>query len=152
MFLTKSLHITVVVATCAIMIACIIGCGKNDDSSQESSPSVRQDVPAFTLDYDNTEKPQILTSKLFFDSISITRYHIGQDQPIEYSARDLSKVVLYNVAFPDTHEWMLSQIDVHFKDGSVKSEHPIKVWNVYFRLTSGKESRPVPIEQHFSRK
>jgi hypothetical protein len=135
-----------------ILNTCIVGCKKKNGDNKEPSQSTHQNTSAFTLDYENSDQLQILESELFLSHIMIKQYHIGQYQPTEYYANDISKIVLHNAMHSDTKEWSLSKIDFFLKDGSVRSEHPIKGWNVEFGLGPGKGSRPVSIEQHFSRK
>ncbi len=152
MFLNKSSQNIVFIIICLILSICIIGCKKNNDGNKESSQPNHQNISAFTLDYDNSDQLQILKSELYFSHISIKQYHIGQNQPTLYHAKDISKIVLHNVMYPDTKEWILIRIDICLKDGYVKSEHAFKAWGVEFDIGQGKESRPVSIEQHFSRK
>ena len=152
MFLNRSFQNIAVVITCMIFNICIVGCKKNDDGNKESSQSNHQNMSAFTLDYENSDQLQILKSELFLRLISIKQYHIGQDQPTLYHANDISKIVLHNVMYPDTKEWILVRIDIHLKDGSIKSEHAFKAWGVEFSIVNGKGARPVSIEQQFLKK
>jgi hypothetical protein len=108
-------------------------------------------MPAFALDYDNSDQLQILSSELYFSHVLIEQYHVGQNQPTLYDAEDISRIVLYNVMRPDTKEWILTGIDICLEDGSVRSEHALKAWSVKFNMVHGKGSRPVSIEQRFQR-
>jgi hypothetical protein len=129
-----------------------ICCKKNNDGDKESSQTNHQNISAFTLDYENPDQLQVHKSELFLRAVMIKRYHTGQDQPTRYNADDISKIILHNIMHPDTKEWSLMKMDIVLKDGSLKTEHPLKVWNVDFSVGLGRGSRPVPIEQHFIRK
>ncbi|MEN8127592.1 MAG: hypothetical protein ABFR90_07270 [Planctomycetota bacterium] len=150
----KTFRKTLFVITCLIISISIVGCKENTSGNEQSAQpeNPNQNTPAFALDYDNSDQPQVLKAKLFLRSISIKQYHVGQDQPTLYYAKDISRILLHNNMHPHTEEWFLDQIDIHLKDGSVKSEHSFKVWNVQFDIASGKGAKPVPIEQHFSKK
>jgi len=84
--------------------------------------------------------------------IAIQQYHIGEEQPTEYLGKDISKIIFYYIMFPHTKEWALDKMDIHFKDGSMKSEGGIKVWTVALGITGGHGSSPVGIEQRFEQK
>jgi len=124
------------------------GRGKNGDTSQPKAEPTAQ----FTLDYDQTDEPQVLKSEVFLKSILIKQYHVKQAQPTVYAAKDIARVVMVNHLHPDTKEWSLGQIDIHFRDGSMKSEHAFKVWNVSLDVTHGEGAQPVIIEQRYVRK
>ena len=66
----------------------------------------------FVLDFDEVKEPQILKSELFFSTIRIKHYHIGQVEPTEYLAEDISKINFYYVFFPDTKECTLNKMDI----------------------------------------
>ena len=152
MFLNRYFQNIVVVITCLFLVTGIDGCKKNNGGNRESSQPNQKNISAFTLDYENPDQLQTIKSELFLGHIAVKRYHIGQDQPTLYYAKDISKIVMYNIMHPDTKEWSLMKIDIFLKDGSVRSEHPIKVWDLEFSLGGGKGSRPVSIEQRFLRK
>ena len=152
MFLNRYVHSIVTVITCMILNTCIIGCKKNSGDNNESSQSNHHNISAFALDYDNSDQLQILTSELFLRNVIIRQHHIGQNQPTLYNAKDISKIVLHNAMYPDTKEWIVVRIDFYLKDGSVRSEQAFKAWGVELNIVNGKGSRPVSIEQHFSRK
>lgn len=129
-----------------------ICCRKDNEGNKESSQPNHQKISAFALNYENPDQLQILKSELFLRAVMIKRYHIGQDQPTRYNANDISKIVMHNVMHPDTKEWSLIKMDIVLKDGSLKTEHSIKGWNVDFSVGVGRGSSPVSIEQHFLRK
>ena len=134
------------------IIVCLLISGCKDNSDQKSASSKSPDKPGFVLDFEQLTEPQVLKSELFPGSITIKQYHIGQSEPTTYHGRDMSKIVFYYVFFPDTEEWSLDSMDIHLKDGSVKSENCLKVWNVALGVTGGREGNPVSIEQHFKPK
>ncbi|MHC4310660.1 MAG: hypothetical protein ACYSSN_12010 [Planctomycetota bacterium] len=130
----------------------IIGCKKKENTGESSVDSNSPIRSGFMLDFKELTKPQVLKSELFLKYVAIRQYHIGQQQPTEYSGRDISKITFYYVLFPNTKEWMLNKMDIHLKDGSVKSEHSQKAWNVALGMTSGNGQNPISIEQHFEPK
>lgn len=149
MFTNRSFQNIVVVITCLIIVTCIVGCEKDNGGNKESSRPNHRNVSVFALDYENSDQMQILKSELFLRYIMIKQYHMGQDQPTLYYARDFFRIVLHNVMHPDTKEWSLVKIDIFMKDGSVRSEHAYKAWSVEFGMGPGKGPRPVSIEQRF---
>jgi len=151
MFLNRSIQNIAIIILCMILNIFIVGCKKNNDGNKEPSQPNHQNISAFTLDYNDSDQLQILKSELYLSHISIKQYHMGQNQPTQYHAKDISKIVLHNVMYPGSKEWILIRIDICLKDGSVKSEHAFKAWGVEFGIGHGKGARPVFIEQHFSR-
>ena len=129
------------------IIVCLFISGCKDNTDQNSASSKSPDKSGFVLDFKQLIEPQVLKSELFLKFIEIRQYHIGQQQPTMYSGEDISKITFYYVLFPNTKEWMLNKMDIHLKDGSVKSEHSFKVWNVSapIRRASGKLFAPMGI-------
>ena len=130
----------------------IIGCTKKENTGESSAHSNSPIGSGFVLDFEKLTEPQILKSELFLKYMAIRQYHIGQQQPTEYSGRDISKIIFYYVLFPHTKEWGLNKMDIYLKDGSVKSENPLKGWNVTLNIESGNGQNPISIEQHFEPK
>lgn len=140
---------TLFIVAFLIMPISMLGCKEKNVSEPTAQVSSEQNTVGFTLDYENAEQPQTHHFELFLKSISIEQFHVGQNQPTRYDADTLSKIVLHNVMFPDTKEWTLDKIDIHLKDGTIKSEHSLKAWDVQFYISHGRGAKAVPIEQHF---
>ncbi len=131
------------------IIVCLFISGCKDNTDQNSASSKSQDESGFVLDFEQLTEPQVLKSELFLRSITIKQYHIGQSEPTTYHGKDMSKIVFNYVIFPYTEEWLLDSMDIHLKDGSVKSENALKAWTVALGVTGGRAGNPVSIEQHF---
>lgn len=151
MICIKPVNARAVLIIISIMVYFFVS-GCKDDTDQNSASSKTPDNPGFVLDFKQITEPQVLKSELFLRFISIQQYHVGQSEPTMYYGKDMSKIVFNYVFFPDTEEWSLDSMDIHLKDGTVKSENALKVWNVNLDITCGKEGDPVSIEQHFRRK
>lgn len=134
------------------IIVCLFISGCKDNTDQNSASSKSPDKSGFVLDFKQLIEPQVLKSELFLRSITIKQYHTGQSEPTTYHGKNMSKIVFNYVFFPDTEEWSLGSMDIHLKDGSVKSENAFKVWNVALGVTGGREGNPVSVEQHFKPK
>ena len=113
----------------------------------------------FKLDFKNVTEPQVLKSELFLKFIEIHQHHIKQ-QPTLYYGEDISKITFYYALFTmdcspstNTKKWILKKMDIHLKDGSVKSEkQPVKVAFGMTSIISGDGQNPISIEQHFEPK
>jgi len=92
MFLNRYFQNIVVVITCLFLVTGIDGCKKNNGGNRESSQPNQKNISAFTLDYENPDQLQTIKSELFLRHIAVKRYHIGQDQPTLYYAKDISKI------------------------------------------------------------
>ena len=150
MFL-KPVNVKAMLIIISIMVSLFIS-GCKDNTDQNSASSKSPDKSGFVLDFKQLTEPQVLKSELFPGSITIKQYHTGQSEPTTYHGKDMSKIVFYYVFFPDTEEWLLDSMDIHLKNGSVKSENAFKAWNVALGVTGGRKGNPVSIEQHFKPK
>ena len=137
------------VTICIALVVCF-GC-KKDDNEQSTQPSSEQNATGFMLDYENSDHPQVLKSKLLLRFITIRRHHVNEP-PIRYDSNDISKIVLCYALYPERKDWWLEKIDLHLKDGGIKSELSFKGWDVELEVETGDGASPVSIEQHFVKK
>ena len=127
----------------------IIGCKEKENTNVGSANPDSPISSGFVLDFNDVNQPQVLKSELFLRFVVIYQQHIRQQQPTMYSNEDITKITSHYVLIPEKKEWILDRMDIHLKDGSVKSEKPLKGWNVKLDVELGKGQNPILIEQHF---
>ena len=134
--------------SCIFLSLFISGC---KDNTEQAAGSKRPEKSEFVLDFKQISEPKVFKSELFLRLISIRHDHI-ELPPTLYHANQISKVVLNYSVSPDVERWYLDSMDIYLKDGSIKSENPVKTWDVNFSLSFGHGGEPVRVEQHFSYK
>lgn len=137
------------VIICVTIILFITGCKEKKNNNENSNNSKNPNKYGLVLDFEKAKEQQILKSELFLSYVEIKQFHIHEHKPTIYAAEAISKIIFYYQLFPHTKEWGSNKMDIHLKDGSIKSESCKKAWNVTLGVTNGRGHYPIIIEQHF---